>query len=245
MLLCGLLLIGADRAPLLAAEGTQGSASEQIERVLSEPEFNQYKKIKRWRWLGEVNDEEDEPPSQAWALFWANLAKLFSDISQNLLWIAVAILIPVVLYLLRKFLPEPRTRKTEDYEPPANLFGLNISPESLPDDIAAAASDLARQGQLRDALSLLYRGTLSVLIHRYRVVVRAGDTEGDCERAAKAGLPPDVSGYFNRLLTVWREAAYAGTENESQTIEDLCRDWARHFSHTGSSQTKPGLQVQA
>jgi len=220
---------------LFAAEAAQASASEEIARVLAEPEFDQYKEVKRWRWLGE-NEEETEPQSPEWARFWANLAKLLSDIWQGLMWVAIAILVAIAFYILRKFIPGPRVRKIGDYEPPANLFGLNVSPESLPEDIGAAASVLVRQGRLRDALSLLYRGALSVLIHRHRVIVRAGDTEGDCERAAHAGLPSEASGYFSRLLAIWRQAAYAGSETESQTIDELCRDWALYFSQSGSGQ---------
>lgn len=235
VLVCCVLLIVPESSPLFAAETTQASASEEIARVLAEPEFDQYKEVKRWRWVGD-DDEETEPQSPEWAHFWENLAKLFSDIWQGLMWVAIAILVAIAFYILRKFIPGPRVRKTEDYEPPANLFGLDVSPESLPEDIGAAASVLVRQGRLRDALSLLYRGALSVLIHRHRVIVRAGDTEGDCERAAQAGLPSEASGYFSRLLAIWRQAAYAGSETKSQTIDELCRDWALYFSQSGSAQ---------
>lgn len=229
------LLIVPESGRLLAAETTHASASEEIARVMAEPEFDQYKEVTRWRWLGEDDGEEEtKPQSPEWATFWANLAKLFSDILQGLMWVAIAILVLIAIYLLRKYIPEPRMRKSGDYTPPANLFGLNVSPESLPEDIGAAASVLVRQGRLRDALSLLYRGALSVLIHRYRVVVRAGDTEGDCERAAQAGLPSGASEYFSRLLAIWRQAAYAGAATESQTIDELCRDWTLYFSQSGS-----------
>jgi len=236
VLVCCVLLIAPESSSLFAAETPQASASEEIARVMAEPEFDQYKEVQRWRWLGEDNEEEAEPQSLEWALFWSRIAKLFSDIWQGLMWVAIAILALIVIYLLRKYIPEPRMRKSGDYEPPTNLFGLNVSPESLPDDIGAAASALARQGRLRDALSLLYRGALSVLIHRHRVVVRAGDTEGDCERAAQAGLPSEASGYFSRLLEIWRQAAYAGSETESQTIDELCHDWSLYFSQPGSGQ---------
>jgi hypothetical protein len=244
VLICGIFLISLESRPLLAAETEQASASEEIVRVLAEPEFSRFKNVKRWRWLGEGKEEiEEEPESPAWIHFWENLAKFLSDIWQGLMWVGIAILVAIALYLLRKFIPETLVRKTEDYEPPANLFGLDVSPESLPNDIAAAASDLVRQGRLRDALSLLYRGALSVLIHRHRVVVRAGDTESDCERAAQAGLPPEASGYFSRLLAIWRETAYAGSETESQAINDLCSDWKSHFSRSGLSQPGPGQKA--
>ena len=238
---CGVLLLGSANKPLFAAETVQGSASNEIARILAEPEFDQHKDVKRWRWLGE--EKKKEQKSSRWAHFWSNLAKLFADISQGLLWVAIAILVPVAFYILRNFVPEPRVRKTEDYEPPANLFGLNVAPESLPEDIAAAAAALRRQGRLRDALSLLYRGALSVLIHRARVIVRPGDTEGDCERAAQAGIPSVASQYFSRLLTIWRQTAYAGLETNSQAIDDLCRDWKLQFSRPTPVQPTPVQQT--
>ena len=238
VLVCVVLVVGSGNKPLFAAEIAQVSASEEIARILAQPEFDQYKQVKRWRKLGEEKQQEEQESSR-WAHFWSNLAKLFADISQGLLWVAIAILVPLAFYVLRNFVPEPRVRKTEDYEPPADLFGLNVAPESLPADIAAAASDLVRQERLRDALSLLYRGALSVLIHRYRVEVRTGDTEGDCERAARATLPSDASGYFRRLLTIWRQAAYAGLETNSQAIDELCRDWKLLFPQPTSGQQVP------
>jgi hypothetical protein len=233
----GVLLVGWVNNPLFAATTAQASASEEIERVLAEPEFDRHKEVQRWRWLGE--EKKKEQKTSRWEYFWSNLAKLFADISQGLLWVAVAFLVPIVIYVLRNFVPEPRVRKIEDYEPPANLFGLKVTPESLPEDIAAAATALVRQGRLRDALSLLYRGALSVLIHRHRIVVQAGDTEGDCERAAQASLPSQASGYFSRLLTTWRQTAYAGLGTDSQAIEELCRDWKLQFSPSTSGPQAP------
>ena len=45
LLMCGLLLIGGADNPLHAAENQPASASEEITRVLAEPEFDQYKEI--------------------------------------------------------------------------------------------------------------------------------------------------------------------------------------------------------
>jgi hypothetical protein len=231
------LLVGSGNNSLFAAGTERASASQEIARILAESEFDQHKDVRHWRWLGE--EKKKEQKSLQWTHFWSNLAKLLADISQGLLWVAIAILVPVAFYILRNFVPEPRVRKTGDQEPPANLFGLDVTPESLPEDIAAAASSLVRQGRSRDALSLLYRGALSVLIHHYRVVVRASYTEGDCERVAQASLPPDAGGYFHRLLTIWRQAAYAGLETKSQAIDDLCRDWKLQFSLPTSEHQVP------
>ena len=60
---------------------------------------------------------------------------------------------------------------------------MELAPEKLPPDVAAAAAALAREGRLREALGLLYRGTLSELVHRRGVQLLASHTEGDVLRA--------------------------------------------------------------
>ena len=54
--------------------------------------------------------------------------------------------------------------------------------KTLPPDVGAAAAALARAGRLREALSLLYRGALSELVHRRGVRLLASHTEGDVLR---------------------------------------------------------------
>jgi hypothetical protein len=226
-LLCGFLLIGS--APHTShAATTEIDVEAEIERILDNPDFDQYKEVTRWRPIGKKKkkQQEEEPISQ----FWRNLALLLSDISQGLLWVAIAILVPVLLYVLRNFLPEQFARKTEEYEPPANLFGLNVSPESLPADVSAAAAQLARASRLREALSLLYRGALSALIHRHRVVVHAGDTEGDCAEAASRALDKPGADYFTGLVGTWQQLAYGSSSPQLGEVDALCRDWALHFS---------------
>ena len=53
--------------------------------------------------------------------------------------------------------------------PPAvsRVSGLDIRPDSLPEDVGAAALALLEAERTRDALSLLYRGALSRAVHRF------------------------------------------------------------------------------
>ena len=81
---------------------------------------------------------------------------------------------------------------------------LDIRPASLPDDIGAAALALCQRGELRAALSLLYRGGLSRLVHQHRAAIGAASTEGECVRIAEALLPVEASGYFRALVAAGR-----------------------------------------
>src|SRR6185436_2274457 len=95
-------------------------------------------------------------------------------------------------------------------EPPAILFGLDIAPETLPADVAGAAAQLLAAGQVRDALSLLYRGALSALVHAKGLPFQAGATERDCLRRARDVLPREGQAFFVELIAAWEATAYAG-----------------------------------
>ena len=71
---------------------------------------------------------------------------------------------------------------------PSHVRELDIRPESLPADIGAAVRALWLAGERRAALSLLYRGALSRLVHSYAVPIGDASTEGDCvqPRACRA-----------------------------------------------------------
>ena len=195
--------------------------------MLKAPEFQTSKEAMTWRYRGERKEREADRSA---ADFWDNVGAFLAQISQALLWIAAAAGVVGLLLFLRRYLPQFLAESPDRYRPPDALFGLAVTPESLPDDVAGTAAQLAREGRLREALSLLYRGALSVLVHRDHVPLAEGDTEGDCLRAARKALPRDASGYFGRLVRAWQAAAYAGRLPGVAEAEALARDWAPVFA---------------
>lgn len=227
----GLVLLQPPAA--IAAEAAGKSAPAEIRKVLELPEFSQHREVTRWRYLGEDKKREERP--FGFGEFWRNLSLMFGDFTERLLWVVAAVLLALALFYLRRFVPEPRLRNAGRYRPPEALFGLDVTPESLPGDVAAAAAQLARQGRLREALSLLYRGALSALVHRHRLPLAAGDTEGDCVRAAGQALPQPGAEYFSRLVRTWQAVAYAGRAPEAAGVEALCQEWRPYFSPPAAS----------
>ncbi|HLB15337.1 MAG TPA: DUF4129 domain-containing protein [Burkholderiales bacterium] len=201
------------------------SAKQEIAEVLRAPEFRQSRDQLGWRYRGE-RKKQDAAPSD----FWANVGAFFAQISQALAWIAVGIGVVVLLVLARRYLLPLLDRAPDTYRPPDALFGLAVTPESLPDDVAGTAARLAREGRLREALSLLYRGALSVLVHRDHVPLAEGDTEGDCARAVRKALPRGGADYFGRLVAAWQRAAYAGRLPEAGEAQALASEWTPHFA---------------
>ena len=208
-------------------ESAPTSPQDHIKEILAGPDFGSTREVATWRYVGKTSKSEPSKPFEISDAL-RNFILLLSDFSQALLWVLAIIAILLILYALRNFMPEPRLRKAA-YRPPDTLFGLDVAPESLPDDVAAAAAAAARAGRTREALSLLYRGALSALVHRHEVALQAGDTEGDCLRAANRSLPADGAAYFGRLVGTWQAAAYAGRFPALEGIERLCGDWVLHF----------------
>ena len=239
-LLCATILVGPNPQTANAASNAEAvtanpDAAKEIKRILANPEFDQYREVSRWRSLSK--NEKPEARSPDFSLFWHNIGLLLSDISQAMMWVGAAVAILLLLYAFRNFVPTARITKAEEYRRPTNLFGLNVTPESLPADVAGSARNLVGQGQLREALSLLYRGALSALVHRYRVVVHAGDTEGDCTESATLALAVPAAEYFRELVATWQQTAYDASPPQPAEVDALCLGWARYFDPSHADRT--------
>ena len=103
---------------------------------------------------------------------------------------------------------------------------LDIRPESLPDDVGAAALALWERGEQRAALALLYRGTLSRLVHVHTVPIRASSTEGECLALAKQRVPAEAVSYTTQLVETWTGAVYGARTPASGVVQALCAEFA-------------------
>jgi Domain of unknown function (DUF4129) len=222
------LVLGGDDA---LAQGVKPpeAARQEIVEVLKNPDFQEWRDTLRLRYRSEARPAEEERPDDATTLL-SNIGVFLGRIAEFGMWLLAAAAVIVALLAARRFLPALLEPREERYRPPDALFGLNVTPESLPDDPAGVAVDLIVRGRLRDALSLLYRGALAALVHAHHVPLTEGHTEGDCVRAARAALGPDAARYFERLVGVWQAAAYGGRMPDALDAADLARQWSTHFS---------------
>jgi hypothetical protein len=106
---------------------------------------------------------------------------------------------------------------------------LDIDPNSLPADVGSAALGLMHAGRAREALSLLYRGALSRMVHRFSVVVGESFTEGEALRAARQGLEQPQVRYFAALVALWQRVVYAAEAPAAESVTALCREFAPTF----------------
>jgi len=106
---------------------------------------------------------------------------------------------------------------------------MALAPETLPEDLPGAVRTLLAAGRLREALALLYRGTLSALVHGAGIPLRASDTEGEALAQVRERAEPQAAHDFAELVALWQAAAYAERLPAPADIERLAEAYAARF----------------
>jgi hypothetical protein len=199
------------------AEAQEKDPGTEIREVLKAKEFGYYKDVQRW-------ERRDREQAQSGDYSWLRaIGTAIAKAGEVLLWIVAGALIAYALWWAARLAPRARDPTAAAYTPPAALFGMELAPEKLPADVGVAAAALAREGKLREALGLLYRGALSELVHKRGVRLAASHTEGEAVRLA--GLA-----YFSTLVDAWQRCAYASRAPSTAEVERLARDYAGAFA---------------
>ena len=213
------------------------SAAELIEQVLQGEDFGQDRLVKRWRFKEWSDDAEEAFPEWiidflAWLEQHEDLWHGWSGAAFWLKILLVALFGGLLFYLVRRYRgPLSRLVKSRAKEAaPEILFGLDVTPESLPTDVPAQVMRLWEEGANRDALSLLYRASLSRLIDRYQVAFHASHTEAECASLVRAHGIESLSEFFWELTQVWRRLAYGHRLPAGDTVRALCDDWTRELA---------------
>jgi len=209
---------GAQAQPAMSASAVHAAASA----VAADPLLPGKEKSKTLRFKRE-DDEKKPSPDDADINWWANLFANLSAGMRVAMWLGGAALLIWVLLRLRDWLG----RASRDGElaavPPTHVGTLDIRPESLPADIGGAARELLRRGEERAALSLLYRGALSRLVHGHGVPIRAASTERECLALAAPRLSPAPQAFLTQLVMGWQTVAYARRQLPAEDAEALCQ----------------------
>jgi hypothetical protein len=230
VLVAALLAAGLsfDAGPAAAAAPAPGAARQAVDAVLADAVFGREVPDREWRYRAEP--EQDQPRQfPAWAAWLASVADWLAASLRLLVYGLLAVAAGVGLFLLYRHRSLLRGARRDRGRPPESLFGLDLRPDSLPDDIAAAARAELAAGRAVAALSLLYRGALVALIHRDGVELGAGDTEADCEARARGRIGAPAFEVFRDLVAAWRAAAYGHFPPETARLLRLCEAWERHF----------------
>ena len=203
-----------------------GLARQEAKAVLADPVFG--KKEMRTRWEPRGKDADRPQWLRAFLRWMRRVAEALAQGGRVIVWILGGAALATAIYYLVKH-RERWLRRRVPRRIPETLFGLDVRPASLPDDIVGAARAALAAGDVAAALGLLYRGALSALIHFAAVDFHAGDTEGDCARRASPVLSADGNEYFERLLDAWLHTAYAHRPPPFAELDRLCERWAHYF----------------
>jgi len=229
-LLATALLALAPAAPAEAQVPAKDPRRE-IAEVLKAPEFPHERETRRWR-----RRPSDDAPGAAWDLSWLRaVGYAFAKSSEVALWIAVAVLVVLALWWGARLGPRAPPAPRAPYRPPPTLFGMALAPETLPADLPAAVRAQLAAGRVREALALLYRGTLSALVHGRGIELRASDTEGEALARVRAHGEDAAAQYFDELVQHWQSAAYARRLPPAAEVERLLAAYGERFAPQGAA----------
>ncbi len=216
-----------------------------IESVLAGETFHQQETQRGWR-LKSSSEDETEPNNAAWIVDflrelqnWSSKLGPFQQgmafVLEVLLWLVLATVVVYLLYFYRNHFVSLVAGGSSRAKPkpptPDELAGMDVRPESLPDDVPTAAQTLWQEGDHRAALGLLYRASLSQLVHAFSVPLTCGHTEQECVDLVTALPDPSLYVYMRRLTADWQRLAYGHQPIEQQQFEALCQQWREVFCH--------------
>lgn len=235
LLSMGLFFFGGVSESQAASEDPQ----QVVEEVLKHEDFtNHVEKYKEWvpdedgwwsrfvEWLeGRGSEKEGDDASRSGGAEGAfdGLFKLLGILALALL--AGALVVLMVHLLKGRTLKEGPKEKGFKRPPPKVVLGMEVTPESLPDDLLAQAQHYWQKGQQRLAMSLIYRGALTHLIVKQEVSIEGSHTESECLKEVEAVAPKSLSDYFRTLSAQWMRAAYSKEQVTGESFEQLCSQW--------------------
>ena len=207
-------------APAPVSRAAIQAAAAELRR---DPNLGSEHKIRSLHWIsGQAAPPPEPPPPWIVGLF-----QFLGRAGSLFLWIVGAVgfaIAAVWIYrALRTLSPRVKMPKTAVV---SHVGEFDITPASLPNDVGAAARALLEAGRTREALSLLYRGALSRVVHRFGVRIEASFTESEALRAVETHLDPPRTEYFGELVRLWQWAVYAGQTAAPPRVAELCERFA-------------------
>ncbi|POA26767.1 MULTISPECIES: DUF4129 domain-containing protein [unclassified Pseudomonas] len=231
----------APEAPrLLHQPLTSQAAHDSIKALLEQPPFKNKESVTRYRFGDDPAAPSEDKPGEApqWLktlLGWLDSQRFnaLAGLIEVLLWGALIAAVGWLIWRYREFLRTFVSRRAKlraRVRPPApqQALGLDLTPQSLPDDIAASAEQLW-QTQPRAALGLLYRGLLSRLLHDFALTLKPADTEHQVLLRVEQLQRPELLAFSRSLTQHWQNMAYGHRVPAAHLQQELCDGWRALF----------------
>lgn len=204
----------AESAPTATSTAPPEDPNAHAKAVLAEPDFKIHSKTNR-TW---IPNDTAAAPTGLLALLMIGLGYV------GLVVLGIFLIVLLVRAATRMRAPVMPAR-LHSTAPPRFVLGMEITQESLPADLIAAARAAWSRGDPKEALSLLYRGALATMITTHRVPIQSSDTEDDCLARVIASDTGGIAGFFRHLTQFWVRVAYAGRPPTSAEFDALCSAW--------------------
>lgn len=231
----------APEAPrLLQQPLTSQAAHDSIKALLEQPPFKNKESVTRYRFGDDPAAPAETTPGEApqWLktlLGWLDGQRFnaLASLIEVLLWGALIAAVGWLIWHYREFLRTFVSRRAKlpaRVRPaaPQQAFGLDLTPQSLPDDIAASAEQLWHT-QPRAALGLLYRGLLSRLLHDFDLTLKPADTEHQVLLRVEQLQRPELLSFSRTLTLHWQNMAYGHRVPAADLQQELCDGWRALF----------------
>jgi len=211
-------------APQLARQRADVAAvAAAASAVRADTDLGGIRTMRTWRFKRQDRAERVSPDP-----FWLDLVRWLAEGGRGLVWLLGAAAVVAAIVTARRWLAiHGGAIRAGGARLPSHVRELDIRPETLPADIGAAVRALWVAGERRAALSLLYRGALSRLVHSYQVAIGDSSTEGDCLRLARAALPAERGDFVAKLIGAWQLAVYGDRPLADEHVLRLCDDFDR------------------
>ena len=207
-------------------------SKEEMLTLLESPPFVVEEEVTQWRWKeGEASEDASSDWLSDWLIDWLDNQDAMSldgsglfQVAEAVVWAGIAVLLILLARVLMRYLRAPDMLPDPEktvVEAPKVLMGMSIDAGSLPQDINAAVAAALDQGDMRAALSLVYRYALHRLVHHHGVEVESWHTELECAAAVRRHTELVLDGVFDRLTRVWLRLAYAHELPSRAVIEQL------------------------
>lgn len=204
-----------------------GEAGEVARAVLANEDFSTSTTVTSWFDFGDFDwgdldeDEAEDDPREL-----TELGAIVAQFIEGLLWVC---LIAGVAWLLYKLIPLARSARIERLTPEASgpdvRSGQTEYDDTVGPDALRRALECHRNGDLRGALSLLYRSAIEQIGRRHRLTVPDGATERDLLELARAAAPAEVTQMLRGLLQAWQRVVYADKSLSDTEFEGIVSSW--------------------
>lgn len=251
LMLAGLLLVpavqpvwadesplGPDSPRLLEQPLTSQAARDSINTILEHPPFKNPQTVTRYRFGDDPPDQADDKAPPHWlkalfGMFDSHSLGTLAKVMEILLWGCITGAVALLFWRYRAWLQAFVSRRPALRSPlirpaPQQLFGLDVSLQTLPADVAASAESLW-QTEPRQALGLLYRALLSRLLHDFHLPLKAADTEGQVLERVRQLQQPALQAFSTTLTLHWQNLAYGHRLPPAHLQQELCNGWRELF----------------